>query len=1003
MKKQLFRNSKGGRINREKTISFFFNGQKLNGYEGDTVASALIANGIHLTSRSFKYHRPRGIFSSGPEEPNAYLQIKSRNFEEPNVAASLIEIFNGLEVKSSNCWPSVNFDLGAINNILSPIFIAGFYYKTFMHPRRMWPFYEKLIRKMAGVGTIPTEHDVEKYEEFNTHVDVLIVGGGPSGLMAALVASRNGLKVLLAESNKDFGGMLLIDKDQEIAGKLPQEWIKETLKELNENNRVRILNRTSIFGYYDHNLLLGLEKCNDHLPIEKRKGCGQRLWQIRAKQVIIATGTHERSLVFANNDRPGIMLASAARTYVNKFAARPGNNSVIFTNNDSAYFAAEDLLKNGVNVIAIVDTRNKKSQIAENLNNKGVEIILNSAVFDVKGTKHISGVLISKFNPHLEKLNSSEKFRNIDCDLLCVSGGWNPVIHLHSQSGGKLKYNEEYACLVPKSSFQKSQVIGSANGSFTLQNCLNEGLQSVKNILKELGKTEEINLSSPKCSTKQDKIAIMPVWNIPSKNIRSKKFIDYFNDVTAKDVSLAVQEGYVSVEHFKRYTTTGMGIDQGKTGNINALALLAKETGSSITNVGTTTYRPPFTPITFGALSGGRVENLYKPLRCTSIHSWHESNGAVFEDFGLWRRPQYYSQHGNSMQEAVANEVNNVRNNIGIIDISTLGKIHLRGPDVAEFLNRIYINKWNKLSIGKCRYGVMLKEDGMVFDDGVTSRISEFDYHMTTTTGGAAGVYNWMNDLLQTDWPELRIHMVSVTTQWAGVAVAGPNARKLLQKVFTDIDLTKENFPFMSFTQGQISGIPIRIFSVSFTGELSYEINVPSRYGIYLWELLIEKGKEFEIKPFGVESMSTMRLEKGHFIIGQDTDGTISPHDLGLNWLVKEDKEQFLGKRALQLVEMTRDDRHQFIGLISENNKDVLPEGGQILKEKSNKRPLAVDGLVTSSCISSTLEQSIALGVLKNGRKRIGEKLHVYSLGSFYNATVCNPHFYDAESKNVNQ
>ena len=433
------------------------------------------------------------------------------------------------------------------------------------------------------------------------------------------------------------------------------------------------------------------------------------------------------------------------------------------------------------------------------------------------------------------------------------------------------------------------------------------------------------------------------------------------------------------------------------------MALLARETGSSIEEVGTTTYRPPFTPVTFGALSGGRVENLYKPLRCTPMHSWHESNTAVFEDFGLWRRPQYYSQNGKTMQEAVAKEVNNVRNNVGIIDISTLGKIHLRGPDVAEFLNRIYTNKWSKLPIGKCRYGVMLKEDGMVFDDGVTSRISELDYHMTTTTGGAAAVYNWMNDLLQTDWPELKVHMVSVTTQWSGVAVAGPNARKLLQKVFTDIDLTKENFPFMSFIQGQITGIPIRIFSISFTGELSYEINIPSRYGLYLWELLIEKGKEFEIKPFGVESMSTMRLEKGHFIIGQDTDGTVSPHDLGLEWLVKQDKEQFLGKRALQLAEMTRNDRNQLVGLISENNNKILQEGGQILREKSSKRPLEVEGLVTSSCISPTLGKSIALGVLKNGHKRIGEKLHVYSLGHFYNAEICEPHFYDVESKNVNQ
>ena len=1002
MKKQNYRNLEGGQIDRENIISFTFNGQKLNGYEGDTLASALIANGIHLTSRSFKYHRPRGIFSSGAEEPNAYLQISADNFEEPNVAAPLIEIFNGLDVKSSNCWPSVNFDLGAINNILSPIFIAGFYYKTFMYPRRMWPFYEKLIRKMAGVGTTPLENDSEKYEEYNAHVDLLIVGGGVSGLMAALTASRNGLKVLLVDANKDFGGMLLSDNDQEIEGKSYRDWISHTLNELNKNSKVRVLNRTSIFGYYDHNFLLGLEKCNDHLPIEKRHGCGQRLWQIRAKQVVIATGAHERSLVFANNDRPGIMLASAARTYVNKFAARPGKNSVIFTNNDSAYYAADDLLKNGVNIIAIVDTRKEKATIADSLSKKGVEIINSSAVVDVKGSKHVTGVMISKFDPNIDKLNSNEKIRNIDCDLLCVSGGWNPVIHLHSQSGGTLKYNETYGCLVPKSSVQKSQVIGSANGSFTLQNCLQEGYQSIINILRELRKTEA-KFSPPSCSVKPNDTAMMPIWNVPSKDLKSKKFIDYFNDVTAKDVSLSVQEGYVSVEHFKRYTTTGMGIDQGKTGNINGLALLAKETGSSIAEVGTTTYRPPFTPVTFGALSGGRVENLYKPLRCTPMHSWHESNTAVFEDFGLWRRPQYYSQNGKTMQEAVAKEVNNVRNNVGIIDISTLGKIHLRGPDVAEFLNRIYTNKWSKLPIGKCRYGVMLKEDGMVFDDGVTSRISELDYHMTTTTGGAAAVYNWMNDLLQTDWPELKVHMVSVTTQWSGVAVAGPNARKLLQKVFTDIDLTKENFPFMSFIQGQISGIPTRIFSVSFTGELSYEINIPSRYGLYLWELLIEKGKEFEIKPFGVESMSTMRLEKGHFIIGQDTDGTISPHDLGLEWLVKQDKEQFLGKRALQLAEMTRNDRNQLVGLISENNNEILQEGGQILREKSSKRPLEVEGLVTSSCISPTLGKSIALGVLKNGRKRIGEKLHVYSLGHFYNAEICEPHFYDVESKNVNQ
>jgi len=1002
MKKQNYRNLEGGQIDRKNIISFTFNGQKINGYKGDTLASALIANGIHLTSRSFKYHRPRGIFSSGAEEPNAYLQINADKFEEPNVAAPLIEIFDGLEVKSSNCWPSVNFDLGAINNILSPIFIAGFYYKTFMHPRWMWPYYEKLIRKMAGVGTIPIENDPEKYEECNTHVELLIVGGGPSGLMAALTASRNGLKVLLVDANKDLGGMLLSDNDQEIEGKPSRDWISDTLNELNENNKVRILNRTSVFGYYDHNFLLALEKCNDHLPIEKRSGCGQRLWQVRSKQVVIATGAHERSLVFANNDRPGIMLASAARTYVNKFAARPGKNSVFFTNNDFAYYAADDLLKNGVNVIAIVDVRKEKAAIADSLSKKGVEIINSSAIVDVKGSKHISGVMISKFDPNIDKLNSKEKTRNIDCDLLCVSGGWNPVIHLHSQSGGKLKYNEIHACLVPKSSVQKSQVIGSANGSFTLQNCLQEGYQSVINILSELKKVET-KFSPPSCLQNQSETPMMPIWNVPSKNLRSKKFIDYFNDVTSKDVTLSVQEGYVSVEHFKRYTTTGMGIDQGKTGNINSLALLAKETGSSITEVGTTTYRPPFTPITFGALSGGRVKNLYKPLRCTPMHSWHESNAAVFEDFGLWRRPQYYSQNGNSMQESVANEVLNVRNNVGVVDISTLGKIHLRGSDVPEFLNRIYTNNWNKLAIGKSRYGVMMKEDGMVFDDGVTTRIDDFDFHMTTTSGGAATVYNWMNDLLQTDWPELKVYMVSVTTQWAGVTIAGPNARKLVQKICTNIDLSKDNFPFMSFKETKISDISTRVFSISFTGELSYEINVPLRYGMSLWKKIIKEGKEFGVMPFGVEAMGTMRLEKGHFIVGQDTDGTNTPIDLGLKWLVNHDKKFFLGKRAINLEEMKKEDRYQFIGLLAKNKNDLLTEGGQILKEVSSKRPLPVEGHVTSSCISPTLDKSIALAMLKDGHKRIGEKLYVYSLGRFYSVTVCSPHFYDPDSNRVKQ
>jgi sarcosine oxidase subunit alpha len=993
---QPFRLGSGGLLDRDRPVSFAFNGRTYAGYAGDTLASALLANGVGLVGRSFKYHRPRGIVSSGVEEPNAWVQLGAGGREDPNLPATVVELYDGLVARSPNCWPSVGFDLGAVTGLLSRLFVAGFYNKTFMRPAWLWPSYERAIRRLAGVGTAPAAPDPETYEDCHAKTDVLVVGAGPAGLCAALAAARAGARVILADEQPRWGGSLL-SAHEEIDGTPGLDWVEAAVSELNATARVRLLPRTTVFGCYDHNFVAALERRTDHLEPGARSGPRQRLWQIRPDQVVLATGAHERPLVFADNDRPGVMLASAARSYVNRYGVRPGTRAVVFTNNDSAWPAALDLAAAGVEVAALVDARGGlEGALVKRARAAGIEILDGSAVVAVRGGRRVRGVDVASLEPGAAKTR-----RSIDCDLVCVSGGWSPAVHLFSQTGGKLRYDEAKACFLPEGTARATWIAGAAKGAFTLAGCLAEGSETGAAAAAEAGFAKE-GAPPPATPAAAPETPIRPLWSVAAPNRRAKRFVDSFGDVTTEDIALAAREGYVSVEHLKRYTTTGMGIDQGKTGNINALAFLAMETGAGIAEVGTTTYRPPYVPVGFGALARGHRGELYEPLRKTAIDPWHETNSAVFEDFGLWRRPQYYAPHGRTLQEAVSAEARNVRGNVGLIDVSTLGKIHLHGPDVAEFLNRVYTNRWDSLKAGRCRYGVMLGEDGMVMDDGVTARLGELDYHMTTTTGGAPGVFAWLDDLLQNDWPDLRVYMTSVTTQLAAVAVAGPNARKLLGRVCTDIDLDPEAFPFLSVREGSVAGIPARVFTVSFTGELSYEVNVPSSYGLALWQALMAAGEELGVQPCGVEAMDWLRAEKGHFIVGRETDGTVTPVDLGLGWLVNMKKGDFLGRRSLALADLARPDRLQLVGLLSEDGSGLLPEDGQIVAELRPAPPMPLDGHVTTSCIAPALGRPIALALLKRGRERLGETVTVWSEGRTQRATVTDPRFYDPDGERLN-
>ena len=982
-------------------ISFKFNGKIYYGYKGDTLASALLANDIHLVGRSFKYHRPRGIMTAGSEEPNAIVQIHDNSPRtEPNVRATEIEIYEGLEVTSQNCWPSVNFDLGGINNFLSPLLPAGFYYKTFMWPANFWEKYEYFIRKSAGLGKSPTEPDPDIYEHKYIHCDVLIVGAGISGIMAAKTAAKNGLKTLLVDEKSHLGGSTIYQNSDhfKINNQISSSWLEKEINEIKKFENLEIKTRTSVAAYHGYNFLLARENLTDHLPLDQRKDkTRQRLLKIRAKKVITATGSLERPLVFDNNDRPGILLSSAISKYANLFGVICGEKIVLLTNNDSAYETAISLYQKGVNIEAIIDNREEvDSKLIKETEKNNIKIYKGYTVIDTSGYKRIKNVSIMQLSKDGQKVTGTKKI--IPCDCLGVSGGWTPAVHLFTQSGGKLKFRNEDQVFIPNIYPSDQISIGSCNGDFTLDEILPHITKTLKDFLNvTISDYENIEVQSSFNKSKRN------IWLLPSDKIigKTKSFVDYQNDATAKDIKLALREGFRSIEHVKRYTTTGMGTDQGKLGNMHALGIISETTGSKMGELGTTTFRPPYTPLTFGTIVGRNVGEFFDVFRKTPIHEWHVENKAEFENVGQWKRAWYYPINGENMHDAVQRESKAARDSAGILDASTLGKIDIQGTDASEFLNRVYTNAWSKLAIGRCRYGLMLNEDGMVYDDGVTTRLDENHYIMTTTTGGAANVLGKLEDYLQTEWPELDVYLTSVTDHYATVSVCGPNSKKIVSQLIPNLDFSDENFPHMSFKNAVIDKIKCRVMRISFTGEHSYEINVQANYGKSVWEKCMEAGKEFNITPYGTETMHLLRAEKGFIIVGQDTDATMTPIDLQMDWIVSKKKYDFIGKRSLYRSDTIKEDRKQLVGLLTENPDEVLEEGAQIVAD-IKKTPVEMLGHVTSSYYSPNLRKSIALGVVRGGKNMMGQKLIIPMENKQINVTVADPVFFDKENKRLN-
>jgi len=981
-------------LNETKKIGFIFDGKKYYGHEGDTLASALLSNNVHLLGRSFKYHRPRGIISAGCEEPNGIVQLELNEFTEPNRRATEIVLYEGLIAKSQNRWPSVKYDVGAINDLLAPFFPAGFYYKTFMWPPKFWKTYEHFIRRAAGLGNSPKKNDPHKYEHYHYHCDTLIVGSGVSGLYAAKIAASKNLKILLVEQEDQTGGAILSSNNYEnrINGKSQTEWKHQITDELKKAKNVKIITSTTLFAYMHYNYLLAIQDLQPNKGKDKTNSIRQIVWKIRAKKVILATGSIERPLTFNNNDRPGIMLANSVSKYLNGYGVNLGKEIVIFTNNDSAYQTAIDFHHHNINIAAVVDVRNNiEGDIPLRVRNLGIKIYSGSIILNTTGRRKIKTVHIKKINDNNVKV--------LNCDLLCMSGGWSPTVHLFTQSRGKLKFREQDSCFIPNQAHQNSLSIGSCNGVFDLENILKETYSSVNFFLNV---DEKDRLDGEVFESEIIKIGKQEnAWLINKEKIgKSKMFVDFQNDVTAKDIKIALSEGLQSIEHVKRYTTNGMATDQGKTSNVNALGIISELTGQDMSHLGTTTFRLPYTPVTFGAMAGRFVKEFFDIERTTSIHSWHVNNNALFEDVGQWKRPWYFPKNNETMNEAVNREVKATRDSLGILDASTLGKIDLKGRDVSEFLNRVYTNAWSKLEIGKCRYGVMLGDDGMVIDDGVTTRLGEHHYVMTTTTGNAASVMSKLEDWLQTEWPELEVYLTSITEQFGTISLNGPNSRKIMGSLFPHEDFSSESFPHMSFKELKIDNTICRVMRISFTGEICYEINVPASYALSLWNKCMELGKDFNITPYGTEAMHVLRAEKGFIIVGQETDGSVTPVDLNMNWIVNKKKYDFVGKRALYRSDTIKEDRKQLVGILTEDPSVVLEEGAQLV-EIETSLPMPMVGHITSSYYSPNLGRSIALALVKSGTKKIGSKLIVPMLNKSVEVEITNPVFIDPQNERL--
>ena len=998
--------SNGGRlINRSKSIEFSFDGKRLNGYEGDTLASALLANNQTLVGRSFKYHRPRGIVACGPEEPNALVGLGKGSKFEPNQRATTTELFEGLHSNSQNAWPSLEFDIGGINRIMSRVFPAGFYYKTFIFPRFAWKHvFEPFIRKAAGLGAAPTEKDSDKYEYFYAHVDVLIIGGGTSGLAAALEVGRSGAKVLVLEQKNTWGGRAPVDGVL-IDNQISEEWIDDAMTELQSMPNVTLKNRTMGAGVYDHGWATGYESITDHIP--GKKGPRQRLWRIRAKRILTTTGAIERPLSFAGNDLPGVMLAGSVRDYLVDFGTSCGDIMVLATNNDDAYRTAIKQSEVGLKVAAILDAR---TSVTGELPNKarelGIRVETGMAISKVKGSKSVSGVSICL------QAGEGVPLEEIKCDIVAMSGGWSPIVHLWSHCGGKLNWDAENAMFRPDperpplgddgSGFVA--VGGTANGYMIANEAMQDAISQGKLVAKQVG-YKPVNSKSTIVDVENES-PIEQIWQMPqgmSVKLQAKTFLDYQNDVKVSDVRLAAREGYESVEHTKRYTTLGMATDQGKLSNINGLAILADSLNAEIPNVGTTTFRPPYHPISMGSIAGDARGELFKPIRKSPIHNWIEENGGFFEPVADWRRPYCYQKNNETVKDSVQREILNTRTNVGLLDASTLGKIIVKGPDAGKFLDMIYTNLMSNLKVGHCRYGLMCTENGFLSDDGVVARLDENTFLCHTTSGGSDRIHAWMEEWLQTEWWDWKVYTANVTEQYAQIAVVGPNSRKLLEKL-GGMDVSKEALPFMRFSEGTIGGIRVRPFRISFSGELSYEIAVPASDGQAFWDMCMEAGKEFGIQPYGTECLHVMRAEKGFIMIGDETDGTVIPQDLNMEWALSKKKEDFLGKRAHLRSHMSDLSRWKLVGLKPVDPNVVIPDGAYAtdgtVRENGVKNMI---GRVTSTYFSPTLNRSIAMGLVKFGPNRMGEIIDFPTLdGKIIKAEICNQVFLDPEGERQN-
>jgi len=971
-KRNSFRHSFGGQIDRSSAIRFSFDGVSYGAYQGDTLASALLANGVRVVGRSFKYHRPRGIFAIGVEEPSAMVQLRSGPRWEPNLRATEIEVYDGLEAVSQNRWPSLRFDIGYLSNLLSAFLPSGFYYKTFMWPKSKWMFYEKIIRAAAGLGKAPTENDPDSYSKLYQFCDVLIVGGGPAGIAAALSAGASKAKVILVDESWPLGGRLKYDEES-IDGKAGDDWLSESVKKLKAMPNVHIFTRTTAFGCYDDNMVVALERVADHCHEPQLWQDRQKVHWIRARQIILATGSIERSIPFDGNDRPGVMLAGAARGYARRYAARCGKKAVIFTNNDSAYLTVSALKNSGVTVVAVIDSRVAKPgpRAMEHLGDTTLK--QGFTVVRVNGYSSIKSVSIARTLGENETLGSTE---NLMCDSLCISGGWTPTVHLFSHAQGKLEFSSEIGAYVPAEELKSFHVVGSANGAFALSDCLAQGTAGGVQSAAQIGMSSDSPAASPQAQA-FDETPMQALWRVPSVGRkRSKRFVDIQNDVTIEDIELAHSEGYVSVEHLKRYTTLGMGTDQGRTSNINGLANLADLRDLEIPQVGHTTFRPPYTPVGLGALANCEYGHHLSPLRRTALHDWHCNNRAKMHNTGVWQRAYYYLRSGEQIMDAINREAMHVRNKVGIADVSTLGGIDIQGRDAAEFLERVYINRWTSLPVGRVRYGLMLREDGFVFDDGTATRISENEFYMTTTTANAGPVMEHLEFYAQTVWPDLHVHLTSVTDQWGGIALAGPHSRDVLSALIGEEQASNDNLPYMSCISAQIDGIDVRVFRVSFSGELGFEIHIPWKYTEQIWKTILGAGQNWDIAPYGMEALTILRIEKGH-VVSAELDGRTTAADLGFAAMMKKDKD-FVGKRLAERSALVADSRKHLVGVRSTNGRPI-PKGAQIVEESQIKPQMDTKGHVTSSCHSPNLDQHIGLALIANGRQIQGKVLYAAS------------------------